>query len=44
MEIGPLRNQNGYCLVKIVSPTDNEIYAVPANQFSPSPGTTLVRY
>jgi len=22
-------------------PTDNQIYAVPANQFSPSPGTTL---
>jgi len=24
------------------APTDNQIYALPANQFSPSPGTTLV--
>jgi len=23
------------------APTDNQIEAVPANQFSPSPGTTL---
>jgi len=23
------------------APTDNQIYAVPANQFSPSAGTTL---
>jgi len=27
--------------IKIVR-TNNQIYAVPANQFSPSPGTTLV--
>jgi len=25
------------------APTDNQIYALAANQFSPSPGTTLVR-
>jgi len=24
------------------APTDNQIYAVPANQFSPSAGTTLI--
>jgi len=24
------------------APTDNQIYTVPASQFSPSPGTTLV--
>jgi len=26
------------------SPTDNQIYEVPSNQFSPSPGTTLRNY
>jgi len=26
---------------KSSAPTDNQIYAVPANQFSPSTGTTL---
>jgi len=25
------------------APTDNQIYALAANQFSPSPGTTLVK-
>jgi len=28
--------------IKSSAPTDNQIYAVPANQFSPSAGTTLV--
>jgi len=42
------------CLVKIdegqqknkksSAPTDNQIYVVPANQFSPSPGTSLVMH
>jgi len=27
---------------KSSAPTDNQIYAVPANQFSPSAGTTLI--
>jgi len=27
---------------KSSTPTDNQIYAVPANQFSPSAGTTLL--
>jgi len=26
------------------APTDNQIYAVPANQFSPSAGTTLLQH
>jgi len=30
--------------LKLSAPTDNQIYAVPANQFSPSPGTTLTVY
>jgi len=47
MEIGPIRNQNliFWPLVrqqkKLSAPTDNQIYTVPANQFSPSAGTTL---
>jgi len=51
LEIGPIRNQNLifwplavrtifiFCCPSS-APTDNQIYRLPANQFSPSPGTT----
>jgi hypothetical protein len=29
---------------KSSAPTDNQIYGLPANQFSPSAGTTLLIY
>jgi len=28
---------------KLSAPTDNQIYGVPANHFSPSAGTTLIK-